>query len=57
MFSILSIHTAASQRVTHGQNIGEPQAFDAYADNPAHKEFEFEYLPVRDRRTTHDITN
>ena len=32
-------------------------AFDAYADNPAHKEFESVYLPVRDRSTTHDITN
>ena len=32
-------------------------AFDAYADNPAHKEFESVYLPVRDRSTSHDITN
>jgi hypothetical protein len=27
-------------------------AFDAYADNPAHKEFESVYLPARDRSTT-----
>jgi hypothetical protein len=32
-------------------------AFDAYADNPAHKEFETVYLPLRDRSATHDITN
>ena len=32
-------------------------AFDAYADNPAHKDFEEVYLPVRGRSTTHDITN
>jgi hypothetical protein len=32
-------------------------AFDAYAENPAHKEFESVYLPVRDRSTSHDITN
>jgi hypothetical protein len=35
----------------------DKSAFDAYADNPAHKEFESAYLPVRDRSTTHDITN
>ncbi len=32
-------------------------AFDAYADNPAHKEFEKVYIPLRGRSTTHDITN
>ncbi len=32
-------------------------AFDAYADNPAHKDFEAVYLPLRDRSATHDITN
>ena len=32
-------------------------AFDDYADNPAHKEFEAVYLPLRDRSATHDITN
>jgi hypothetical protein len=32
-------------------------AFDAYANNQAHKDFESVYLPVRDRSTTHDITN
>jgi len=32
-------------------------AFDAYADNPAHKEFEEVYLPVRGRSATHNITN
>ncbi len=32
-------------------------AFDAYADHPAHREFEKVYLPLRGRSTTHDITN
>lgn len=32
-------------------------AFDAYANNPAHKEWEKVYLPVRQRSTTHDVTN
>jgi len=32
-------------------------AFDAYAANPAHKEWEKVYLPVRRESTTHDVTN
>lgn len=32
-------------------------AFKAYADNPAHKEWEKGYLAVRDSSTTHDISN
>ena len=32
-------------------------AFDAYADNPAHKEWEKLYLPIRAQSTTHDVTN
>ncbi|HVV73074.1 MAG TPA: Dabb family protein [Verrucomicrobiae bacterium] len=32
-------------------------AFDAYANAPAHKEWEKIYLPVRGESTTHDITN
>ena len=32
-------------------------AFDAYAANPAHKEWEKVYLPVRQQSTTHDVTN
>lgn len=32
-------------------------AFDAYADHPAHKEFESVYIPLRGRSATHDITN
>ncbi len=32
-------------------------AFKAYDDAPAHKDWEKLYLPVRDRSTTHDITN
>lgn len=32
-------------------------AFKAYADAPAHREWEKLYLPIRDRSTTHDITN
>jgi len=32
-------------------------AFQAYADSPAHKDWEKLYLAVRDRSTTHDITN
>jgi hypothetical protein len=33
------------------------KAFDAYADNPAHKAWEKGYLEIRDQSTTHDITN
>lgn len=32
-------------------------AFDAYADHPAHREWEKIYLPVRGRSTTYDVTN
>jgi hypothetical protein len=32
-------------------------AFDAYADHPAHREWEKIYLPIRQRSTTHDVTN
>jgi len=32
-------------------------AFDAYTDNPAHKEWEKLYLPIRNQSTTHDVTN
>lgn len=32
-------------------------AFDAYADHPAHREWEKIYLPVRGRSTTFDVTN
>ena len=32
-------------------------AFDAYADHPAHREWEKVYIPVRQQSTTHDITN
>ncbi len=32
-------------------------AFDAYADAPAHREWEKVYLPARGRSATHDITN
>jgi hypothetical protein len=32
-------------------------AFDAYADHPAHKDFEKVYLPLRGHSATHDITN
>ncbi len=32
-------------------------AFKAYADNPAHKDWEKTYLAARDSSTTHDITN
>ncbi len=32
-------------------------AFEAYADNPAHKAWEKVYLPIRDSSTTHDVTN
>ena len=32
-------------------------AFDAYANHPAHKEWEGVYLPVREQSTTHDVTN
>ena len=31
--------------------------FDAYADNPAHREWEKGYMEVRDQSTTHDISN
>ncbi|HWQ54776.1 MAG TPA: Dabb family protein [Bryobacteraceae bacterium] len=33
------------------------KAFDAYADHPAHREWEKVYLPIRQRSTTHDVTN
>jgi hypothetical protein len=32
-------------------------AFDAYADNAAHKDWEKLYLPIREQSTTHDATN
>ena len=32
-------------------------AFKAYADHPAHKEWEKAYIEVRDRSVTSDITN
>jgi hypothetical protein len=32
-------------------------AFKAYENSPAHKEWEKVYIPVRDRSTTHDVTN
>ena len=32
-------------------------AFDAYTNNPAHKEWEKVYLPIREQSTTHDVTN
>jgi hypothetical protein len=32
-------------------------AFKAYDDHKAHREWEKIYLPIRDRSTTHDITN
>lgn len=32
-------------------------AFDRYTDAPAHKEWEKVYLPIRERSTTHDVTN
>jgi lipopolysaccharide export LptBFGC system permease protein LptF len=32
-------------------------AFKAYADDPAHKEWEKLYLPIRQQSTTHDVTN
>lgn len=32
-------------------------AFDAYADSPAHKQWEKVYLPLRGESRTHDITN
>jgi hypothetical protein len=32
-------------------------AFDAYADNPAHKQWEKVYLPLREESRTHDVTN
>lgn len=32
-------------------------AFKAYDDHPAHREWEKVYVPIRDRSTTHDITN
>lgn len=33
------------------------KAFDAYADHPAHREWEKVYVPIRQRSTTHDVTN
>ncbi|MBS1871827.1 MAG: Dabb family protein [Acidobacteria bacterium] len=35
----------------------DAKAFEAYANSPAHKAWEEVYLPIRDRSTTHDITN
>ena len=35
----------------------DQKAFDAYAKDPAHAEWEKLYLPIRERSTTHDITN
>ena len=35
----------------------DEDAFKAYADAPAHKAWEELYVPIRDRSTTHDITN
>lgn len=35
----------------------DQKAFDAYADHPAHREWEKIYLPIRQRSTTHDVTN
>ena len=32
-------------------------AFDKYADNPAHREWEKVYMPVREESRTHDVTN
>jgi hypothetical protein len=32
-------------------------ALTAYADHPAHKKWEEIYLPIRDRSTSHDVTN
>jgi len=32
-------------------------AFDAYANHPAHKDWEDVYLPIREMSQTHDITN
>ena|SRR5579871_1108076 len=32
-------------------------AFKAYTDNPAHKEWEKIYMPVREESRTHDVTN
>jgi Stress responsive A/B Barrel Domain len=32
-------------------------AFKAYADDPAHREWEKIYVPLRGQSTTHDVTN
>lgn len=32
-------------------------AFDAYANHPAHKEWEGVYIPLREESRTHDVTN
>ncbi len=32
-------------------------AFDRYTDAPAHKAWEKLYLPIREKSTTHDVTN
>src|SRR5499426_4619370 len=32
-------------------------AFDAYAEHPAHRDWEKIYLPIRELSQTHDITN
>jgi hypothetical protein len=33
------------------------KAFKGYDDHPSHREWEKIYVPIRDRSTTHDITN
>ncbi len=33
------------------------EAFDKYVDTPAHKAWEKLYLPIREKSTTHDVTN
>jgi hypothetical protein len=35
----------------------DQKSFDAYADHPAHREWENIYLPIRQRSTTFDVTN
>jgi Stress responsive A/B Barrel Domain len=32
-------------------------AFDAYAESPAHRQWEKVYLPLREESRTHDVTN
>ena len=61
MFSILSIHPAASQPVTHGQNIGEPQPeLIEAATEPLKNDRTQANLPIRHRPPfafvrTHDV--